>query len=574
MILNPSPDHDLSLEFIEGGLTAIAIALAFCWPRLGNIFFSRIEAGFTQLARRKDLSVAIVGASVLFLRLAILPLCPVPHPFCPDDFSFLLAANTFASGRLTNPTPAMWVHFETMHVTMKPTYMSMYFPAQGLVLAAAKILTGNAWLGIVLTSALMCAAICWMLQAWLPPAWALLGGVIAVLHLGLFSSWVNTYHAAGCITALGGAMVLGALPRLTRSASMRHGILMALGITLLFLSRPYEGMLLCLPVAFMLGTWIMVGKSRPPTMVLVRRAALPLLLIIVAFAWMGYYDYRAFRSPLTLPYQLDRATYAIAPYYVWQAPRPEPAYRHPMMRIFYHKNELDYFDSLHNHFVPQTLAKAIRAVGFFAGFALLPALVMSRRVLLDRRMRFMVLCLLIMMAGLSIEIFFLPHYVACFASVFYALGLQAMRHLRLCKPGDQPVGRTLVRLSVTICVLLAVVRVFAGPLHLNPPKWPATGWFDHWYGPGDYGTERAELEGRLEHLPGKQLIIVRYDFSKHNSLDEWVYNAPDIDHSKVIWAREMGPADNLKLINYYKDRHVWLVQPDTKPVQLSPYPGF
>ena len=57
---------------------------------------------------------------------------------------------------------------------MKPTYMSMYFPAQGLVLAAGKVLTGHPWFGILVVTALMCLAICWMLQAWLPPTWALL----------------------------------------------------------------------------------------------------------------------------------------------------------------------------------------------------------------------------------------------------------------------------------------------------------------------------------------------------------------------------------------------------------------
>ena len=172
----------------------------------------------------------------------------------------------------------MWMHFESFHITMKPTYMSMYFPAQGMILAAGKVLTGHAWFGLLFVTALMCAAICWMLQAWLPPTWALLGGMLAVLHIGLFSYWINTYSGGGSVAALGGALVLGALPRLMRGARFRHGMLLALGIVLLATSRPYEGLLLCLPVAFVLGRWVLFGKNRPPAAVLLRRAALPLLL--------------------------------------------------------------------------------------------------------------------------------------------------------------------------------------------------------------------------------------------------------------------------------------------------------
>ena len=172
---------------------------------------------------------------MLFLRLAILPVHPIPVPFRPDDFSNLLAADTFAHGRLTNPTPTMWVHFESIHIDMKPTYMSMYFPAQGMVLAAGKVLFGQPWFGVLISGALMCAGLCWMLQAWLPPSWALLGGFLAVLRLALFSYWTNAYDSGGPIAALGGALLLGALPRFMKDARPRYALLMAAGVVLLAL---------------------------------------------------------------------------------------------------------------------------------------------------------------------------------------------------------------------------------------------------------------------------------------------------------------------------------------------------
>ena len=571
MVLSPGPQSGkASLMMIEGGLTLTAAAVAFGWPRLGSGFFSRIERAFGQLARRRGLAIAVVGFTALLLRLAILPVCPVPHPFIPDDFSFLLAADTFASGRLTNPTPAMWIHFESFHIDMQPTYMSMYFPAQGLVMAAARVLTGHPWYGILCMSALMCAGICWMLQAWLPPGWALLGGMLAVLHIGLFSYWVNTYTGAGSIAALGGALVLGALPRFLKAARLRYTVLLAVGIILLATTRPYEGLLLCLSVAAVLGHWLFFGKKRPTAAALLRLSAAPLALMVAAGAWMGYYNYRTFGSPLTLPYTVNRNTYAMAPYFVWQSPRPEPVYRHEVMRRFYGHDELVPYDQLHAGFFHQTLIKTIMGTLFFCGVALLPPLLMFRRVLMDRRTRFLVLCMAVMVAGVIIQIFLIPHYLAPFTAVFYALGLQAMRHLRLVRIDGRPVGLGWVRLTVTLCVVLAGVRLLAAPLHLSIPEWPPSKWSASWYGPADFGRERAQIESKLEQVPGRQLVIVRYS-SDHNPLDEWVYNAPDIDGSKVIWAREMDAADNLELIHYYQGRHVWLVQPDTQPPQVSPY---
>lgn len=572
MVLSSAPEQGISLIMIEGSLTAIAFALAFVFPRLGAAWFSRVERSFGLLARRKTLSVVIVGASAFLLRLAILPLCPVPLPFAPDDFSFLLAADTFASGRLTNPTPTMWMHLESVHVTMKPTYMSMYFPAQGLVLAAGKALTGHSWFGSLCVGALMCAAICWMLQAWLPPAWALLGGILAILRLCLFSYWVNIYSGGGgAVAALGGALILGALPRFMKEARFRDSFLMAVGVVLLVISRPYEGVLLCLPVAFVLGRWILFGSNRPTPGMLFRRTAIPMVLVATAIGWMGYYNYRAFGNPLTPPYSVNRATYAMAPYFVWQSERPEPAYQQAQMRAFYHRDELNDFRKIHSlrGFVPENFLKAARGFLFYAGIALLVPLLMVRRALLDSRIRFLVICCLVLAVGELMEIFLIPHYLAPFAAAFYAIGLQAMRHLRVWKPDNQPVGLVLVRMTVTLCLVLAGMRLFPQALHLSLPVWPAK-WAAEWYGSGRAGTARAEIETRLEQQPGNQLVLVRYS-PDHDPLEQWVYNTADIDHSRVVWAWDMDAAKNLELIHYYKDRTVWLVEPDSNPANVTLY---
>jgi hypothetical protein len=171
-----------------------------------------------------------------------------------------------------------------------------------------------------------------------------------------------------------------------------------------------------------------------------------------------------------------------------------------------------------------------------------------------------------------IEIYMIPHYLAPFTAAIYAIGLQAMRHLRLWKPDNKPVGLALVRLMVGICLVMSVLRVLSVPLHLTVHPSPAAQWALMWYGPDHFGTERALTETRLEQLPGKQLAIVRYS-SQHDPYNEWVYNAAEIEDSKVIWAREMDAANNRELIDYYKDRAAWLVQPDSQPAMVTQYPA-
>src|SRR6185437_602802 len=102
-------------------------------------------------------------------------------------------------------------------------------------------------------------------------------------------------------------------------------------------------------------------------------------------------------------------------------------------------------------FVNRTAQKVGVAVFFIFGITLLTPLIMMLRVLKDRRLRYLLIAGAIFAAGLTMNVWLFPHYVAPFTAGFYAILLQAMRHLRWRRPA-------LARITVLTCVVLAGLR--------------------------------------------------------------------------------------------------------------------
>ncbi len=269
--------RQISLPHAKSLILVVCLVVAWCVPRLGERVLDGLERFAARLAARKHLALVGIAVAVIVARVSLLGLMPVPVPVAQDEFGYLLSADTFAHGRLTNPPHPLWIFFDTFQVNQQPTYMSRYPPAQGAVMAIGQLL-GHPWIGVLLSMSVMCAAVLWMLQGWLPPVWALLGATLVCLRIGIFGYWMNSYWG-GAVAAIGGALVVGALPRILDRQHPRDALLLGLGAGILANSRPVEGFFFCLPVAAVLGIWLLSRQS-PSWRVTIPRIVLPICIVV------------------------------------------------------------------------------------------------------------------------------------------------------------------------------------------------------------------------------------------------------------------------------------------------------
>ncbi len=351
-------------------LNALPLMAAFCGAAvlLGTPLSGLLKAPSDALERfleRPLRGYLVIGLVALLIPTLSTAWTGVPIPTVHDEFSYLLAADTFAHGRITNPTPPFAEHYETFHVLMRPTYMSKYPPAQGLFLAIGRLLWHpilGVWLGGVLAS----LASYGMLRVWFAnrsQKWAFIGGVIVTLHPAIIR-WEHSYWG-GCVAVFAGALFLGnarfllyalesrealeeggiRLPILLAEPAERlrsirwHSVGMGAGVWALANSRPYEGAVLtfCTLIASIRP---LLRRASPRCKATERACFAPLALCLLLMSLqIGYYNYRITGSPLRLPYIEHERAYGAAPQLSWQSPPKPVAYSHVRIERFYHTND-------------------------------------------------------------------------------------------------------------------------------------------------------------------------------------------------------------------------------------------
>jgi hypothetical protein len=513
-------------DFIELALAALLFVLAL-------VSRPWIEPFARKLAPRTAWCMLLLALLPVALRLAMLPHHPVPSPDVYDEFGHLLVADTLLHFRLANPPHPLHQFFETFFVLQTPAYASIYPIGQGIALAMGRAIFGLPWAGVLLSTAAMCSFCYWMLRGWTTPVWALLGGVLAVIEFGPLNPWMNSYWGGSCAAAAG-CLVFGALPRLRAGGSTRMGALLGLGIGLHWLTRPYETIfLLASALVFLSPGWRSLGKP-----------ALAAALALLPAAGLSLLQNKQVTgSWTTLPYTLSRYQYGVPAAFTWQA-NPQPHLDLTREQQLQYKMQTSFRASGPETIraFAQRLEYRVRFYRFFFLAPLYVALPFFLAKLRDIRFLWVALTLLLFALGVNFYPFFEVHYLGALTCLFVLVSVTGLRQIRY----------DAAQLIVFLC--------FAH--------------FCFWYGRSFFdqpaSDKRTTVNRELAQLPGKQLVFVRY-WPQHIFQNEWIYNAADIDHARVVWARDLGSAEDQKLLHYYPDRTVWLLEPDATPPKLSHY---
>jgi hypothetical protein len=531
-----------SLLSLAAGLMA-AVFLLLQW--IPDFAIAATERILHRLADKPWISGISISVLSLVVCLLMTAHNGIPQPLIHDEFSYLLAADTFAHGHITNPTPPFWEHFETPQQLMQPTYMSKYFPGQGMALALGQVLFGQPIVGAWISTAAAVAAIYWMLLGFVPRPWALAGGIVCVLHPELLD-WSQTYWG-GCVAVTGGALLIGAWGRLMIASSAGASTMLAAGLIILANSRPFEGTVLAVPLMIPLALSLRRHFSN-----LILYAGIPLLLAGIA---MGYYNFRITGHIWRLPYLEYASQYEIYPKFWFLPPGPLHVYRNSAMEFIHRYFEHDAHAEFDN--IPSAIVNSqYRFNVLFTTTVSLAVFLLPLSVALyakkQKRLVWVIISIVASVVALWTEIFVYSHYLAPLFPAVILLIIIGWKKLFNWNWRGRPLGKTLARATaigfLAGAAMVAVQPVFHDPLMLDQKS---------------VADELPPLR------TGRHLIFVSYS-PLRSAHSELVHNLSDLENSRIIWARSLNEEEDRQAAEHFKDRQVWSLYVGGK-LDLTPF---
>jgi hypothetical protein len=504
----------------------------------------------------------------ILMRLLLLPYHPIPTPDIYDEFSQLLVADTLLHGRLANPPHPMHRFFETFFVLQQPTYSSMYPIGQGLVLAVGRLISGIPWTGVLMATGAFCAGCYWMLRGWVAPSWALLGGMLAVMEFGPLCQWSNSYWGGGSLAAAAGCAVFGALPRIRRYGRPRDGFLLGMGFGVHMLTRQFESVFLLMSVALFFAPALLHREKWAGVLRMCGYASLAVMPVVLVILLQN----RAVTHSLTmLPERLHQYQYGTPISLTFEnIPIPHVPLT-AQQETDYKAESLQHgpgMDSLERFLL--RLEYRVRYYRFFFLPPLYLALFAFFFTLRDGQMGWWVAGALgIFGLGTNLFPYLLLHYLAAVTCLFVLVSVVGLRQFSRIRIRHAAIGEEVALVLIVLCAA-EFVGWYGMHLFESPSLYPILR-YETWDSINHENPQRRiEVKRRLAAIDGRLLVFVRYS-PHHIYQDEWVWNSADIDGSRVVYARDLGPEEDEKLIRYYPERKVLLLEPDGAIPQLEPY---
>jgi hypothetical protein len=355
---------------------------------------------------------------------------------------------------------------------------------------------------------------------------------------------------------------------LRQSNRRRDAALLGLGLAVHLLTRPYETLFLGLAVALY---FVPALRAAGGVRRLAGIAAVAALVVAPAVGLTLWQNRQVTGRWTTLPYSLSQYQYGVPASLTIRANPVPHAELTPQQQLDYrmqtsfrpHGGE-----SLRTYL--ERLEYRVRYYRFF----FLPPLYLALAAFLPalRQYRFAWVAIAVTLFALGANFFpaFQVHYIAAVTCLFVLMSVTGLAWLSKLRIGGRPAGDEAARLVFFLCV--AHFLFWYGlhgfdPGEISQAVEPYETWDNINHGNPE---RRIAVNHELEQASGDVLVFVRYA-PQHMFQEEWVWNAADIDRARVVWARDLGPDENAKLLGYYPTRTALLFEPDARPMRLTRY---